>query len=72
MSGTRTIVERLRDTIHEAMTTGACLTLRQIANVSEVNYERLWRFANSRQDNIPLDEVERIHKALTGRDLFQA
>jgi hypothetical protein len=72
MSGTRTIVERLRDTINEAMTTGACLTLRQIASLSEVNYDRLWRFTNHKQDSIPLYEVERIHLALTGRDLFQA
>ena len=71
MSENRTLVERLRDIIQTAMTTGACLTLRQIATLADVNYDRLWRFANGKQDNLPLDEAERIHLALTGRNFFQ-
>lgn len=70
MPGTRTIVERLRDTINQAMTTGACLTLRQIATLADVNYDRLWRFSTNKQDTLPLGEGERIYKTLTGKDLF--
>lgn len=66
----RTVVERLRDIIRTATTRGARLTIRQISNMSDVNYERLWRFHSERSDTLPLDEAERIHKALTGRDLF--
>lgn len=57
------IEDRVRKRIEQAQTTGPCLNLRQIADVVEVPYDRVWRFMTKESYRLAALDAEKILNA---------
>lgn len=65
------VATQLRALIDKARETTPRLTLRQIADLCDVQYDRLWRFVRKESDTLSLGEAERLSIKLSGEPLFK-